>query len=107
MSFRGILTGKFNLFINEYQGELIARNLLGIRDEDQLMNGTVKDAICEFTNMIMGRTMTLINSSGNFELGVPFITENFQYPANEENSLQIKGLLEEYPCMLFLHHRPN
>lgn len=107
VSFNGILTGKFNLFINENQGELIARNLLGIRDEDVLIDGTVKDAICEFTNMIVGRTMTLINASGKFELGVPFITENFQYPPVEEKALQINGLLEEKPCMLLLQYRPN
>lgn len=107
ISFSGILTGRFNLFIIEKHGELIARNLLGLRDNDILMKGTVEDAICEFTNMIMGRTMTLMNSNENFELGIPFITKFSENHTIQENTLQIKGLLEEYPCMLLIKYRPD
>lgn len=105
ISFSGILTGKFNLFSSKKLGDIIARNLLGIRDGDDLLKGTVEDAICEFTNMIMGRTMSLINSSGSFELGIPFMTVKIENPTIEENALQVKGLLEEYPCMLLLKYR--
>lgn len=105
ISFSGIGTGKFNLFINKIHGELIARNLLGIRDEDTLMEGTVEDAICEFTNMIIGRTMTLINSNENFELGIPFITTTLGNNTTDENTIRINGLLEEYPCMLLLNYQ--
>ncbi|MCH7623577.1 MAG: chemotaxis protein CheX [Nitrospinae bacterium] len=105
ISFSGAITGKFNLFINENHGKLIARNLLGIRDEDTLLEGTIDDAICEFTNMIIGRTMTLINSNRKFDLGIPFITELSEKSTNEEDTLQVKGLLEEYPCMLLLKYR--
>lgn len=107
ISFSGSLTGKFNLFATKELGDEIARNLLGIKDGDDLFEGTVEDAICEFTNMIMGRTMTLINSKEKFDLGIPFITRKSENHTFEENTLQIIGLLEDQPCMLTLNYRPS
>ena len=105
ISFSGFLTGKFNLFATKELGDEIARNLLGIRDNDDLFEGTVEDAICEFTNMVMGRTMTIIDSSHNFELGIPFVTEYSGVPDGEASTLQIDGILEDHPCKLLLQYR--
>lgn len=105
VSFSGNLTGKLNLFMTEELAAVIARNLLGIRDNDNLLEGTVEDAICEFTNMVMGRTMTLVYSSQKFELGIPFLTKYSGISDDEASTLQINGILEDHPCMLLLEYR--
>ncbi len=105
VSFSGVLTGKFNLFTSKELGDLIARNLLGIRDNDKLLEGTVEDAICEFTNMIMGRTMTLKFSTQEFELGIPVVKEFSGMLDGEASTLQISGMMEDHPCMLLLQYR--
>lgn len=105
ISFSGILIGTLNLFMTNDTGNDIARNLLGIRENDDLLEGTMDDAICEFTNMVMGRTMTLIDSAQSFKLGVPFITKYSETPVGGANTLEIVGTLEDHPFMLLLQYR--
>lgn len=105
VSFGGSLTGKLNLYLTKELGDVIGRNLLGIRDNDELLEDTMEDAICEFTNMIIGRTMTLIHPSQKFELGIPFVKKDSETPESEASILHINGMLEDHPCMILLQYR--
>ena len=104
ISFSGAITGVLNIYFNRPMAEEMARNLVGIRDGDELFEQTLHDAICEFTNMIMGHTMTNIDPNRSFEMDVPHIVkEPSEKPAGSE-TIEIIGLLDEYPIKLVMHY---
>jgi len=105
VDFKGVINGTLHLFFTHATGEELARNLIGIRDDDELYKGTVEDAVCEFTNMIMGRTMTELNPDERFELTVPVIVQEPSWPGDGDTSVRVDGMLEDEPCRIVMHYR--
>jgi CheY-specific phosphatase CheX len=105
VEFQGVISGCLNILVSAPTAHQIARNLIGIRDEDALHEGTLEDALREFTNLVMGRTMTLLNPDGPFDMRIP---ELVQAPAPEETGRQVlalAGVLEEQPFRMLLQYR--
>ena len=102
----GCIVGKLNILVTEEGARNIARNLIGIRDEDELYDGTLQDALREFTNLVMGRTMTLLNPDGSFDMEVPRLVPR---PADAQDGLThlvIDGTLDDEPFRLRLQYEP-
>ena len=100
ISFDGLFSGSLKLSFSSETGDEIARNLLGIRPEDVLPDGGAEDAICEFTNMVMGRTMALLDPIQDFNLGIPKLLEACANLPAQEESLKIFGTLDDQPCLI-------
>ena len=105
ITFKGAITGTLQMLFTTGSAEELARNLLGIRPDDELFKGTMEDALLEFTNMVMGRTLTLLNPDKSFEMTVPFMAGEPPAPASGEESFQIDGMLEDEPCRVLLRYR--
>ena len=104
ISFKGVINGRLHLFFKRNSAEVIARNLVGIRDNDELFDGTLEDAICEFTNIVMGRTMTSLDPANRFDMEVPIIVKSFEPDPTTSNEVEFIGLLDESPFRLFLNY---
>jgi CheY-specific phosphatase CheX len=101
---RGVIVGKLNIFVTETSARQIARNLIGIRDEDELYPETLEDALREFTNLVMGRTMTLLNPAGPFDMDIPRLVSD---PAPREpgrSVLSLSGALDDEPFQIVLQY---
>ena len=105
ITFNGVISGVLNVLFMRISAEEIARNLVGIRDGDELYEGTVEDAVCEFTNMVMGRTMTTLDKKNRFEMAVPKIVEVPTSPPEGTRSLNIFGNLDDEPCKVVIHYK--
>lgn len=105
ISFSGVYSGTMRLAFSRESGEEIARNLLGIRPEDDLWDGVAEDAICEFTNMVMGRTMALLNPGRDFDLGIPKLSDALAHKPTKGEILQIFGALDEQPCLIEVEYQ--
>lgn len=100
IAFHGAVSGRLNLALSPASAEEVARNLLGIREEDDLHPGVAEDAICEFTNMIVGRAMALVDPDQEFQLGIPAIAAPEEPALAGDGGIQILGQLEEQPCRI-------
>ncbi len=100
----GVIVGTLNILVTEQVGHSIARNLIGIRDEDELYDDTLTDALREFTNLVMGRTMTLLNPAGPFDMGVPTVVEAPTPIQEGRTALTIDGALDDEPFRLILQY---
>lgn len=105
VEFSGVITGTLNIFLSEGTANLVARNLLGIRDEDDLFEGTIDDALGEFTNLIGGRMMTILNPPGPFNMEIPRKVDQAAPAATDQHELTINGNLEEVPFRIRLAYR--
>ncbi len=105
IGFSGVISGSLNVFFTRNSAEEIARNLVGIREGDELYDGTVEDAVCEFTNIVMGRTMTTLDFQHRFEMDVPRIVEEPSPPPENTTTLDIIGNLDDEPCRVLIHYR--
>ena len=102
----GVIVGTLNILVTEDGARSIARNLIGIREEDELFDGTLQDALREFTNLVMGRTMTILNPAGPFEMEVPKLVP---HPAADRaglTDLLVDGMLDDEPFRLRLQYKP-
>ena len=105
ITFSGAISGCLNVFFNREMAEELARNLVGIRDDDELFEQTITDATCEFTNMIMGHTMTNIEPNRSFDMDVPHIIDKpSEKPAGTE-TIEISGKLDDFPIKLVMHYK--
>jgi CheY-specific phosphatase CheX len=98
-TFVGPGRGTLTICFSQALAAQMARNLIGIRDEDELFEGTLEDAIREFTNMVVGRTLTLLSPEQAFELTVPTMVQAVAAPGDKEASYTVMGLLEDEPFM--------
>jgi len=101
----GVIKGILNILVTEETAKHIARNLIGIREDDELYEDTLKDALMEFTNLVAGRTMTLLNPAGPFDMEVPHMVDA---PPNEQNgltTLDIHGSLDDQPFRVVLQYK--
>jgi CheY-specific phosphatase CheX len=102
---RGVIVGRLNIFVTDAAARNIARNLIGIRDEDELYADTLEDALREFTNLVMGRTMTILNPAGPFDMDVPRLVEQAAPPEAGLALLTIDGALDEEPFRIVLQYQ--
>ena len=103
----GVIVGTLNLLVTEEGARNIARNLIGIRDEDELFEGTLQDALREFTNLVMGRTMTLLNPAGPFDMEVPKLVPRPSAERAELTQLVVDGMLDDEPFRLKLQYQQH
>jgi len=101
---KGVIVGKLNILITDRAARNIARNLIGIRDDDELFPDTLDDALREFTNLVMGRTMTLLNPAGPFDMEVPRIVLHPAPPDASRAQLTINGALDSEPFQMVLQY---
>ena len=101
---KGVIVGKLNIFVTDATARNIARNLIGIRDEDELYPDTLEDALREFTNLVMGRTMTLLNPAGPFDMEVPRIVPHPTPPEPGRVQLTVSGALDDEPFQMLLQY---
>ncbi len=101
-SFAGPGRGTLTICFSHALAAQLARNLIGIRDEDELYEGTLEDAIREFTNMVVGRTLTLLSPQKGFELTVPIMVDALAEPGAGESAYTVLGHLEDEPFMAVL-----
>ncbi len=102
IAFRGKITGTLNLYFTRSTADAIARNLMGLRDGDELYKGTVEDALGEFANILMGRALSLLDPDTAFDLHLPF-TGAGDLPAEggDGDTLAVEGILDEAePCRM-------
>ncbi|MDH5751646.1 MAG: chemotaxis protein CheX [Deltaproteobacteria bacterium] len=105
VTFEGAITGGLNIMVTEGVARNIARNLLGIRDEDDLFADTLNDAMCEFTNIVMGRTMTILRQDGRFDMTVPQIVDAPAQPDPDQQSERIEGALDDEAVCLIINFK--
>jgi len=105
ITFSGAIEGTLNVMFNRAVAEEMARNLVGIRDDDELFEQTLKDAVCEFTNMIMGHTMTNIDPNRSFQMEVPFMVQEPSTAKAGCETIEVSGLLDDSPIKLILHFK--
>ena len=79
--------------------------MVGIRDEDELFEQTLHDAVCEFTNMIMGHTMTNIDPNRSFDMDVPTMVKEAMGKPDGCETIEIMGLLDDAPIKLVMHYK--
>ena len=101
-TFAGPGRGTLTICFSHPLAAQMARNLIGIRDEDELFEGTLEDAIREFTNMVAGRTLTLLSPENAFELTVPTQVQAPAAPSARERSYTVAGRLEDQPFMAIM-----
>ncbi len=102
ISFQGVLHGILDVSLTRASAEALARNLIGIRESDTLHAGTTEDAVREFTNMLIGRTLTALAPARHFALGAPALSAWAPADDPHEPDIRIEGLLEEAPFALWL-----
>jgi CheY-specific phosphatase CheX len=108
IDFKGKLAGTLDVFFTDKTARALARNLIGIRPNDVLHQGTLEDALREFGNILMGRTLSLLDPDHPFELQLPVAgtaAEAGSDPANgSPASLVVEGMLDEVePCRIVVH----
>jgi CheY-specific phosphatase CheX len=103
----GVIVGKLNIFVTDTAARNIARNLIGIRDDDELFADTLQDALREFTNLVMGRTMTLLNPAGPFDMDIPRVVEHPAPMDAGRAQLTVCGALDEEPFQIVLQYRED
>jgi CheY-specific phosphatase CheX len=101
----GVITGTVNILVTDNAARHLARNLIGIRDEDELYPDTLVDAVREFTNLVMGRAMTLLNPAGPFNMEVPRLVEETAPLAGDHKVLTLRGALDDEPFQIVLQYR--
>mgnify|MGYP002641320066 CR=1 FL=1 len=100
INFHGKVSGSLILHLTQDSAEQIARNLLGLSDEEPLPDDMLIDAVKEFTNMLTGRSMTLQDPDSRIDLDIPTLMplSNEQAPGGSVE--QITGMLEEQPVLI-------
>ena len=104
IAFTGKITGTLNLYFTRSTADAIARNLMGLRDGDELFKGTVEDALGEFANILMGRALSLLDPDTAFDLHLP-VTGQGKLPAAglDGQTLTVEGILDEAePCLMIV-----
>jgi CheY-specific phosphatase CheX len=105
--FKGKLVGTLQLYFTKDTAQALARNLLGLRDDAPLYDGTIEDALGEFANILMGRTLSIFQPEVGFDLQLPQTQLGDQpiAPNGDHEVLQIEGLLDELePCRMVVHY---
>jgi CheY-specific phosphatase CheX len=105
IGFAGNGTGTLTVCFTEKTAQAISRNLLGLRNQDELYPGTLEDALKEFANIVMGRTLTLVDAKRASKLEIPtFQTGEAAAPAPGTAAVDIRGMFDDLePCRITVH----
>jgi CheY-specific phosphatase CheX len=106
IAFEGKYKGTLNLYVTQATAEAVSRNLLGLRDGDELFKGTVEDALGEFANILIGRALSLLDPDHAFDLNLPVTAAGISPPAGEGGQeMTIEGMLDEAePCRMVVRY---
>lgn len=101
ISFGGRVSGTMSVYLTRATAEEFARNLIGIRQSDVLHDTTLHDALREFCNILMGRTLSLMAPEEHFDLQLPVTYPGAHAPGGDSASLWVDGILNEAePCRI-------
>jgi len=107
ISFGGRLSGTMSVFLTRATAEEFARNLIGIRQGDTLHTSTLEDALREFCNILMGRTLSLLAPEEHFDLQLPVTLSGAVPTGGDSASLSVDGILNEAePCRIEVSLNP-
>ena len=100
IAFSGRLSGSMQVYLTQVTAEDFARNLIGIRKEDVLHPETLEDALREFSNILMGRALSLLAPKEHFDLELPSVQAGAGVP-EAQPTFRIEGTLDEVePCRI-------
>lgn len=107
IGFAGKLAGELTLYFTEKTSEGMSRNLLGLRDAEVLFPGTPADALKEFANILMGRTLSLLDPATPFTLEIPeALSGEAPVALSGANREEIRGMFDDNePCRLVIVYR--
>jgi len=100
----GVVKGRLNILVSQKAAVEVARNLIGIREDDELYDETLMDSLKEFTNLVMGRTMTVLNPAGPFDMEVPSVVDKPTDGMDGHKTIRKLGGLDEAPICFQLHY---
>jgi CheY-specific phosphatase CheX len=101
ISFTGKLSGDMTLYMTRGTAEEFARNLIGIRKGDVLHNSTLEDAMREFSNILMGRALSLLAPDQHYDLQLPIAQTGPVSLSVADPDFRIEGMLNEIePCRI-------
>jgi CheY-specific phosphatase CheX len=99
--FTGKLSGSLSAYFTRATAEAFARNLIGIRSGDVLLDSTMEDALREFSNILMGRALTLLAPAEHYELELPIAQAGDIPIPSGAPDFRIEGMLDEAePCRI-------
>ncbi len=109
LHFDGCIEGSLNVVVSPRAAETITRNFMGMTPDEAVEGYLRDDGICEFTNILMGRTMILLNAKGAFHMDLPHLVAQVHPKEPEDQELSIVGSLDEDPFSLRLVYKgdPN
>ena len=81
VEFRGYWKGRCTVEMPESCARVIAGNFTGALDPDRIDAASMIELLCEFTNMVCGRTVTRLQCPGLVDLAPPHLL--WQWPAEE------------------------
>ena len=101
ISFTGKISGNMTVFMTRPTAEELARNLIGIRKDDVLHTSTLEDAMREFSNILMGRALSLLSPEQHYDLQLPIAEPVTAATQVKDPDFRIEGMLNEVePCRI-------
>ncbi len=113
ITFNGELNGCLAIHCNMICAKAIARNMLGMDENEEINNEGIYDAIGEVTNMVMGSIKSqLQNTVGNFQVSIPTIVTGREIETSLSEGTLGKciskvSINDEYIVELSLMYREN
>ena len=107
IGFAGKRSGDLTLYFTAKTSAAMSRNLLGLRDGDALFPGMQEDALKEFANILMGRTLSLLDPATPFTLQIPESQSGeVPVPPSGSGREEILGMFDDNePCRLVIEYR--
>ena len=100
-AFSGKLSGSLSAYFTRATAEGFARNLIGIRAGDVLLESTMEDALREFSNILMGRALSLLAPTEHYDLQLPIAQAGEVPLIGGTPDFRIEGMLDEVePCRI-------
>ncbi len=107
LEFDGSIKGVVNIGLAPLAADHITRNFLGLGDDEILDKEIMQDGVREFTNILMGRALILMNPKRPHKMDLPHIVNRLQTPDKMDVMFRIQGELDEDPCVVQMVYSPN
>lgn len=99
ITFQNGLKGCLTVYCNQLCAQMIAKNMLGLEPDEDIMDEDIKDAIGEVTNMVMGSVKARIQDNGHsLQVSIPTIVKGQEienHLAEKEHSVVLKICVED------------
>lgn len=110
ISFKGSIEGCLSIFCSKKCSQLIALNMLGMDEDEQISEEEIQDAIGEVANMVMGSVKGALDDSPvKIEVSIPIVVKGSgleQCVHDSSNNVLFEACLEEsYPLSIRLEYR--